>query len=259
MIDLHSHLLPKADDGSNDNFTALSLAKVAVEQGITHLLLTPHHFDGKYLNHKLDVVQKAAQLQSEINEVKLPLQVFPSQEVHLHGELLEKIAAGDVLFMDETERYLLLELPHNTVPQYTEQIVFELMARGIRPVLAHPERNQLIQQEPERLFELIELGCLTQLTCGSYLGIFGQKIQTLTEKIIQANQGFVMASDAHNFDGRRFLMKEAFERLRIEAGIEVVERMQQNAIDIINGNDISEVEIKHISSLPKAKRKIWPF
>lgn len=259
LLDLHCHLLPNSDDGTEDILTALSLAKVAVEQGISHLLVTPHHFDGKYLNHKRDVIQKAAQLQDELNKMQLPLQVFPSQEVHLHGELLEKIAADDILFMDETERYLLLELPHDSIPQYTHKIIFELTARGIRPVIAHPERNRAIQQDPERLYELLELGCLTQLTCGSYLGVFGTTVQSLTEKIIQANQGFVMASDAHNFDGRKFLLKEAFERLRIEEGEAIVSRMQQNAKDILNGADIDEVEISHISSLPKAKRKIWPF
>ena len=115
LIDLHCHLLPAVDDGAKDIYNAMSLAKVAVEQGISHLLLTPHHLDGKYVNHKLDVIQKAAHLQDELNKLELPLQIFPSQEVHLNGELLEKIATDDVLFMDETNRYLLLELPHDDV------------------------------------------------------------------------------------------------------------------------------------------------
>jgi len=259
LIDLHCHLLPAVDDGAKDIYNAMSLAKVAVEQGISHLLLTPHHLDGKYVNHKLDVIQKAAHLQDELNKLELPLQIFPSQEVHLNGELLEKIATDDVLFMDETDRYLLLELPHDDVPKYTEQIIFELVARNIRPVIAHPERNHAIQKDPSKLYELIALGCLTQLTCSSYLGNFGKQVQALTEKIIRSNQGFVFASDAHNFEGRRFLMKEAFERLTAEEGLDVVERFQQNARNIINGEDIAELEIKDISTLPPAKKKFWLF
>ncbi|MFC6177402.1 tyrosine-protein phosphatase [Companilactobacillus huachuanensis] len=259
LVDLHCHLLPTVDDGAQDIFKAISLAKVAVEQGISHLVLTPHHLDGKYTNHKLDVIQKAANLQAELNRIQLPLQVFPGQEVHLNGELLEKIAEDDVLFMDETNRYLLLELPHDDVPKYTEQIIFELVAKNIRPVIAHPERNQAIQRDPSKLYELIAWGCLTQLTCGSYLGEFGKKVQILTEQIIKSNQGFIFASDAHNFEGRRFLMKEAFKRLTQEEGQAVTERLQQNDKDIINGEDIAETEIKHISSLSTSKRKFWLF
>lgn len=259
LIDLHCHMLPKVDDGSKDIVTALNLAKVAVEQGISHLLVTPHHMDGKYTNHKLDILQRAASLQEEINRIKLPLTVYPSQEVHLTGELLQAIEKDDILFMDETNRYLLLELPHDDIPKYSSQIIFELVAQGITPVIAHPERNQAIQKDPEKLYELVEMGCLTQLTSSSYLGIFGEKVQKLTEQIIQANLGFVFSSDAHNFKGRKFMIREAFEKLATEAGSAVVEQFQSNAKSIINGDLVEVTNLQHISSLPKPKKKFWLF
>lgn len=259
FIDLHCHLLPKVDDGSEDIVTALNLAKVAVDQGISHMLVTPHHMDGKYLNHKLDVLQKTATFQDEINKLKLPLMVYPSQEVHLTGELIKAIDNDDVLFMDETNQYLLLELPHDDIPKYTSQIIFELVSKNITPVIAHPERNQAIQKDPEKLYELVQMGCLTQLTSSSYLGVFGEKVQKLTEQIIQTNQGFVFSSDAHNFKGRRFMIKEAFEKLEKEAGSEVVETFKNNAKSIINGDLIEVNNIQSISSLSKPKKKFWLF
>ena len=258
LIDLHCHILPGVDDGSKDLQMSLDLAKVAVDQGISHILVTPHHMDGEYTNHKSDVIKKAAEFQKSLNSEKIPLIVFPGQEVHLTGQLMDAILTGDVLFMDETNRYLLLELPHDGVPAYTAEMIFNLTTRGITPVIAHPERNLGIQKNPDQLYEFVKMGCLSQLTSSSYLGVFGEKVQTLTEELIKANLGFVFASDAHNFKGRRFLMKEAFEKLAQEEGTQKAELFNANAKSIINGDDVAEVDYTHVSS-KKRKRRFWIF
>jgi len=257
LIDLHCHILPGVDDGSKDLQMSLDLAKVAVDQGISHSLLTPHHMDGDYTNHKKDVIRKTNDFQNALNNAGIPLTVFPSQEVHLTGELMDAIAADDILFMDETNRYLLLELPHDGIPAYTADMIFDLTTRGITPVIAHPERNLGIQENPDKLYDFVKMGCLSQLTSSSYLGVFGEKVQTLTEKIITANLGFAFASDAHNFKGRRFLMKEAFERLEKEEGTSKANLFNVNAKNIINGDVVGEMDYKKISSM--TRKRFWLF
>lgn len=256
LIDLHCHILPEVDDGSKDLQMSLKMAQVAVNQGISHILVTPHHMDGQYLNHKEDVIKETNFFQGALNSQKIPLVVFPGQEVHLTGQLMEAIAKNDVLFMDETNRYLLLELPHDGIPEYAPDMIFDLTTRGITPVIAHPERNMGIQKDPDKLYEFVKMGCLTQLTSSSYLGVFGRHVQALTEKIIKANLGFVFASDAHNFEGRRFLMKEAFEKLEQEEGIEKAEQFNLNAKNIINGDDVGDIDYIKIS---KFRKKFWLF
>jgi len=258
LIDLHCHILPGVDDGSKDLRMSLDLARAAVDQGISHSLLTPHHMDGQYTNHKMAVISETAEFQAALNEKKIPLTVYPSQEVHLTGELMEAVAADDILFMDETNKYLLLELPHDGIPEYANDMIFDLITRGIIPVIAHPERNQGIQITPDRLYEFVKMGCLTQLTASSYVGIFGKKVQKLTEEIIKANLGFTFASDAHNFKGRRFLMKEAFDKLEAEEGMEKAELFNTNAKNIINGDAVSEMDYQKLSSITKKKR-FWFF
>jgi len=253
LIDLHCHILPGVDDGAKDLDMALKMAQVAVDQGISHILLTPHHMDSHYSNHKRDVVQRTKIFQQDLLDNGIPLNVFPGQEVHLTGELLKAVFSNDILFMDSGNHYLLLELPHNEVPEYTESMLFELTTRGITPVLAHPERNLGFQKDPDKLFDCVEMGCLTQLTSSSYMGVFGKDVQTLTERIIKANLGFVFASDAHNFEGRRFMMKEAFMRLTEKEGIETAERFNQNAKNILNGDDVEVDDIQHISAVKKKR------
>ncbi|MGA3439515.1 CpsB/CapC family capsule biosynthesis tyrosine phosphatase [Lactiplantibacillus plantarum] len=98
-----------------------------------------------------------------------------------------------------------------------------------------------------------------QLTSSSYLGIFGKKVQTLTEEIIKANLGFIFSSDAHNFKGRRYLMKEAFEKLEKEEGLRKAQLFNLNARNIINGDDIGDIFCIKISMLSKKKKKFWLF
>lgn len=258
LIDLHCHILPGVDDGAEDMQTALELANSAVDQGISHVLLTPHHMDGIYTNHRSDVLNRTSDFQKQLELNQIPLIVFPGQEVHLTGQLPKAIAAGDILFMDETNRYLLIELPHSGVPEYTNKMLFDLITQGIVPVLAHPERNAGFQRDPNKLYELIKMGCLTQLTASSYLGVFGSKVQQLTEKLVKANQGYIFASDAHNFEGRRFLMKEAFEKLVTEEGQAQAELFNENAKNIINGDDVIKMDSRKITKIAKKKR-FWLF
>lgn len=253
LIDLHCHMLPGVDDGAKDQTMALKLAQAAVEQGISHILLTPHHMDSHYVNHKQEVIEKTAVFQGVLKSEEIPLKVFPGQEVHLTGDLLDAVLKNDILFMDAGNRYLLLEFPHNEVPEYAEDMVFELTSRGITPVIAHPERNLGFQKKPDKLYDFVKMGCLTQLTSSSYMGVFGDKVQELTEKIIKANLGFVFSSDAHNFEGRRFMMKKAFDRLSEREGSEVAEQFNLNAKNILNGEDVDASDVMRISDFRKKR------
>lgn len=257
LIDLHCHMLPGVDDGAKDLPFALEMARAAVKENISHILLTPHHMDGDYTNHKRDVLVRVANFQSSLKNAGIPLTVFPGQEVHLTGELLQAIDQDDILFMDEGGRYLLLELPHSGVPEYTQDMIFELLARGITPVIAHPERNHGFQKHPDKLYDFVEMGCLTQLTSSSYLGIFGKDVEKLTEKMIDAGLGFAFSSDAHNFKGRRFVMREAFQKLEKKKGRDLAMRFNANAKAIINGDDVTRGTAQRISSFKK--KRFWLF
>lgn len=172
------------DDGAHTMADALAMAQVAVDNGISHILVTPHHMDGKYTNHKADVIQRTAEFQAALDEAKIDLVVFPGQEAHINGDLMQAIKNDDVLFADKTNRYLMLELPHSEVPEYTNQMIFESQAAGITPVIVHPERNHGIQKKRELLYDFVASGCLTQITASSYLGVFGDKVADFTQRIM---------------------------------------------------------------------------
>lgn len=238
MIDLHCHLLPGVDDGAKSMDISLELANDAVRDGIDYALLTPHHMNGKYVNHKVRVIQYTHEFQVELDKHKIPLKVFPGQEVRINGNLLTALDQDDILFADESGRYLMLEFPDDDVPSYTSNMIYELMQRGIIPVIVHPERNTKIMKQPDILYDLLNKGCLSQITAGSYVGTFGHKVQKFSKQLIQAGQAYVFASDAHNLPNRKYEMTSAFSKLNQEFGYDYVSRFSENAKRIINGDNI---------------------
>lgn len=109
--------------------------------------------------------------------------------------------------------------------------------------------------QPELLYQLLEKGCLSQITASSYVGTFGKKVENFSRQLIEAGQGYVFASDAHNLPGRKYEMRQAFEKLSQEFGGELVEQYQNNARDIINGANVPLNETRKI----KKKKRFWLF
>lgn len=250
MVDLHCHLLPGIDDGSKSMEVSLRLAREATANGVTHALLTPHHMNGHYVNHKVDVIRQTKEFQEQLKRHDIPLTVFPGQEVRINGNLLDALNQDDILFADTGNRYLMLEFPDDDVPHYTNQMIFGLQQRGIVPVIVHPERNTKIMAQPDLIYQLLEKGCLSQITASSYVGTFGKKVENFSRQLIEAGQGYVFASDAHDLPGRKYEMRQAFEKLKLEFSDEFVNRYQQNARLIINGervplNELSKIKRRH--------------
>ncbi|MBO0452045.1 tyrosine-protein phosphatase [Candidatus Enterococcus murrayae] len=238
MIDLHSHILPGVDDGAQTLEDSLEMAKKAISQGITHLMCTPHHNNGKYNNPADKIIRDVAALQSELDQRGLELTLLEGQEVRMTELLLTAIKREEILFTDLDDTYLLVEFPTNDIPIYAEQMFYQLLSRGQVPVIVHPERNAVFREEPNRLIPFLEMGVLTQLTAPSIVGIFGSEIQKTARRMLEHQMLFMVASDAHNLRHRTFLMKEAYEEIEKIGGREMTAAMQQMAKDLVNGDSV---------------------
>ncbi|MGM0122836.1 protein-tyrosine phosphatase [Enterococcus sp. AZ194] len=249
MIDLHCHILPGIDDGASSLEDSIDMAEKAISQGITHILCTPHHNNGKYRNPKSEVISLVTSLQSELDKRNLPLTLLEGQEVRITGDLLDDLARDNILFTDLDDTYILIEFPTMEVPSYTEQVFFDLQALGKIPVIVHPERNAHFRKDPNHLIPFLDMGCLAQLTAPSYVGTFGKEIQKTAKTMVEHNLVQMVASDAHGVQKRTFYMKEAYEQIAKDFGQEKVTLMKQVAKDLLNGDptnylDYTEVKKK---------------
>lgn len=236
IVDLHCHILPGIDDGSPDLEHSLQLANEAIKDGVTHILATPHHLDRNYVNHRNDVLNAVISLQQELDERNIELKVFPGQEVHINGDLVQRYE--DLLGADVRKKYMLLELPHGNVPAYTKRLIFELQKCGTTPVIVHPERNREIQKDPNLLYEFIVQGALAQVTATSYIGGFGEEVAELSRKLVKNKLVQVVASDAHALNGRDFVLHEALLQIGRDFGEEVAYSFEENAENILNSQTV---------------------
>lgn len=255
MIDLHCHILPGVDDGAKHMTESIEMARVAVEQGITTIVATPHHLNEKYTNKRIEIIQLVDELNDRLKKENVPITILPGQETRIHGELLESYQNGEVLTMNDKGKYVFIELPSANLPLYTEKLIYDIQLEGLIPVIVHPERNAELLQSPDKLYQLVKKGACTQLTAASLVGAFGKKIKKFSHDIIGANLAHFIASDAHNIKNRTFKMDEAFELIDKEFGKETRYVFMENAELLIDGQTI----IKEIPERIRKKKLLGLF
>ncbi|MFF2459544.1 tyrosine-protein phosphatase [Peribacillus simplex] len=233
MIDIHCHILPGVDDGSADMNESMNMARKAVESGITHLFATPHHLNEKYVNIKSGIIDCARSLNESLKQNNIPLTIHLGQEVRIHRDIFNSLEKEEILTLDDNGTFLLLELPSGRVPTYTQEVIYELLLKGITPIIVHPERNKELISNHQLLFELIQEGALTQLTSGSIIGNFGKSIQSFSKKIIEHNLAHFIATDAHNIGSRGFTLQHAYETITKSYGIQRTFYFKENADQLL--------------------------
>jgi len=220
MIDLHCHLLPAVDDGPQNLDEALGLARACVDDGITHAVLTPHVFPGRHANTRASIAAACAWFRRELAKAQVPLAVSFAGEVRLMPEVLDLLALGELPFLgcSAGRRNLLLEMPDGQIPLGAERFMHQLLRAGVRPVIAHPERNKAVMDQPQRVQAFVDAGCLLQLTAGSLLGSFGARAQAVSRLLLDAGLVAVVASDSHNLLRRPPQLRAARRLLQHERG-----------------------------------------
>jgi protein-tyrosine phosphatase len=196
MIDLHTHILPGLDDGSPSLAYSVEMARRAVEAGIEVVAATPHANNWSDRWSEQAYQDALAGLRRALVEHAIPLQVVAGCEAMAEPGLAAKVGQGQVRPI-HVSRYLLFELSFQIYPTYVEHVVFELQLAGYVPVLAHPERYQAIQENPNLVIPLIERGVLMQINVGSVAGDFGSRVRETAEILIRHEMGHLLASDAH--------------------------------------------------------------
>jgi protein-tyrosine phosphatase len=196
VIDLHCHLLPGIDDGPASIEESLALARSAAAAGTRKIVATPH-VSWRYPNDAATIGRLARQLQERLREERIDLDVAPGAEVAMTRvqELTQEELAQLTLGGGE---WLLIEPPFAAVAPAFGAIVLELMQRGHRVVVAHPERCQALRRDPEMLSELVRAGALSSITAGSLTGRFGAQVRKFALQLLDADLVHNVASDAHD-------------------------------------------------------------
>ena len=256
MIDIHLHILPGVDDGPTTLQESLALAQALVREGVHEAIATPHSNDEYPHYSAANISARVNDLQQALDQQNIPLRLFAGHEVLIRPGLVEDIQAGRVATLNGS-RYLLLELWNTMWLPETEQVIFELQAQGIVPIIAHPERYSTLQKDPTRLAALIQQGALTQLTASSVLGMHGNIVRRVAETFVK--QGFIhcIASDAHGMHTRQPYITQSLPRLERLVGQERVQQMIERCPSTIIKNESRANQASYEESGRGAEKK--PF
>jgi protein-tyrosine phosphatase len=220
MIDIHCHLLPGIDDGPRNWEDAVELCRAMTDDGIRRAVATPHLIDGIYENVRSRVQPLVAELRQRCRDGGIDLDVLAGAEIDISsrfagGATEDLPALGD-------GKAVLFEMPVAVVPHSMAEIIFSARARGFVPVLAHPERNELLQDDPAMAAAWVEAGAALQLDGDSLLGVWGRRTKRCGEELLIRGLLHAMASDAHSRDKRPPRLGRALERARELVGDDAV-------------------------------------
>ena len=187
------------------------MARRAVEDGIHTIVATPHTLNGIYVNTAKEIISKVDALQKILSNNHIQIHLCAASDVHLCPHMLELIVSGDALTINDSKRYILLELPSQAIPKGVKDEIFELQLNGITPIITHPERNAMIQHDLNILYDLVSMGALSQITAMSLTGEFGVFVKRATEIMLKKRLVHIIASDAHSSDNRPPVLSRAVE------------------------------------------------
>ncbi|QED49184.1 tyrosine-protein phosphatase [Cytobacillus dafuensis] len=248
IVDIHNHILYELDDGPQNQDETILLAKQAVASGISHVIATPHHKhlhnDHFYENDPSTIIFMVEKVNQILKENEIPLTVYPGIEFHLHENIQFDIENNleHFLTLNNTGKYLLIELPCHYYPSYTEEVLYELQKKGFVPILAHPERNKVLRKNPSKIFDMVQHGILVQITAGSITGSHGRRLKNFSLHLLDHNLVHFVASDAHHHSRRKFELIHSYEYIEKYYSPNYRNFLEANTIHVLEGTDFKVTE-----------------
>lgn len=207
MVDIHSHILPGLDDGSQTLEDSVAMLRLAAESGTTDIVATPHAnneftFDPDLITAKISEVQAAAGPVPRIHR---------GCDFHLTLENIQDALSNPGKYAINHLSYLLVEFSDLLIPRTTQEIFDRLLSAGLTPIITHPERNGLLHTRLDQLQSWVENGALVQVTGGSLLGGFGRTAKSVATELMNRNLVHFIASDAHDIKYRTPALRDAYQ------------------------------------------------
>lgn len=193
------------------------MARMAADSGVDRIIATPHcNIPGMYGNYfGREYIDRYESVVRAVRKEKIPIEILPGMEVFSTEDLPELIVNQKIMPLNQS-RYILMEFAFDEDPEFADFILKRVEEVGARPVIAHVERYEFIQDYPQIAYRWFRKGYVIQANKGSFLGRFGGGPKRAADSLLRHNLISVIASDAHSPLQRTPYMLDAYEELSRE-------------------------------------------
>lgn len=252
MIDLHSHILPGIDDGSKDVNETYNLIREAYNAGFTDIISTSHYLedynfiaDDSQRRKWIDILIQ--NLPEEVKNINLHI----GSEIYIRYDLTELLKSKKASTLGNSN-YVLFELSMKNKISNLKNIIYSLLENGYIPIIAHPERYKFVQDNPNYLIELIELGVYFQANFASIIGFYGKEAQSTVKLLLKNNMIHFLGSDVHRENTIYTKMSEILKELK-----KVISEDKLNELTEINPRLVLENKKIYVDNPIEIKKSFW--
>ncbi len=236
MIDFHSHILPGIDDGSRSIEQTIRMLKEAKEAGFTKIISTSHYIEGYYESDEAERTELLNEVQKNISGIELYL----GNEIYITNNMINLIQNKKASTINNS-KYVLFEFPLSAKSMNDKEVVYRLIENGFVPIIAHPERYSYVQDNPEYIEELAEMGALFQANYGSIIGMYGKKAEKTLKKLLKNDLIRFFGTDSHRIDQVYTKMPKILKKLHKFLSDEEIEEFTViNPQKVLNNEDIED-------------------
>lgn len=195
LIDIHSHIIPQIDDGSESLESSINMLKEAINSGVTDIIATPHYCPNRnYINSIDQINEKYNLLKQEAEKQNLPINIYLGEEIYSsdYDNIVKKLDEGELLTLNGT-RFVLIEFSQQKMPNNIFEVIYDLSVHGYKPIIAHVERYKWITVDIVN--KMREENAYIQINASSLSRISTKRF---CKKLIKNDLVDFIASDIHS-------------------------------------------------------------
>jgi protein-tyrosine phosphatase len=235
VIDIHCHILPEVDDGPKSWETAEAMCRMASQDGIKHMVATPHAND-RYYYDRAYLTGLLQQLQERVGPSP---QLSLGCDFHLSFENMQGALQAPERWCIANTSYLLVEFNNFSIPPQIDDWLTNMCTIEVTPIITHPERNPILQKTPERVLQWVAGGCAVQVTASALTGSWGDRAGQLARQFLKKKAVHFLATDAHDTVRRPPILSQARKIVEKEFGAELARALvEENPAAVLTNSPV---------------------
>nr|MBQ4455771.1 hypothetical protein [Clostridia bacterium] len=243
MIDVHNHLIPNIDDGSDSLSLSRKLLEDAIDEGITDVCITPHFMKhGPFKVRKKELCTLFEQFKKDTEDLNVNL--YLGNELYIDRELDELLAADEICSMNGTD-YVLIEFPFEQYRREYDEYLYNV-SLNYKIIIAHPERYSYVKEDHDFVDRWLKEGYILQSNSTS---LNSKESKKVIFDFIEKGKLSIIASDAHN-KYRPLSLKDAYDLISKKFSKETADLLMET-------NPRRIIENKDVYRIPKIKKRFF--